>query len=99
MKCQETRSRSQNRKLARKILGERIEELELGEGARTRVKAAEERRKKASRGKKSRRKYRALEKGSGEGEGEGEERIAEGEGMREGGNVREEERVKVGSGV
>lgn len=99
VKCQETRSRSQNRKLARKILGERIEELELGEGARTRVKAAEERRKKASRGKKSRRKYRALEKGSGEGEGEGEERIAEGEGMREGGNVREEERVKVGSGV
>lgn len=106
VKCQETRSRSQNRKLARKILGERIEELELGEGARTRVKAREERRKKASRGKKSRRKYRALEgKGGGEGEGVAEEEdgggIAEGEGegRREGENVREEERVKVGGGV
>ncbi|KAF2182818.1 hypothetical protein K469DRAFT_711520 [Zopfia rhizophila CBS 207.26] len=60
VKCQETRSRSQNRKIARKILGERIEELELGEASRTAVKAREKSRKKASSDKKRRRKYRAL---------------------------------------
>jgi protein subunit release factor B len=63
VKCQETRSRDQNRKLARKILGERIEELELGEQSRTVVKAKERSKKKASADKKKRRKYKALADG------------------------------------
>ncbi|KAH7392887.1 RF-1 domain-containing protein [Pyrenochaeta sp. MPI-SDFR-AT-0127] len=60
VKYQDTRSREINRKMARRILQDRIEELELGEDARTRVKAREMGKKKASSGKKSRRKYRAL---------------------------------------
>jgi peptide chain release factor len=62
VKCQETRSRSQNRKIARKILGERIEELELGEQSRKAIKAKEASRKRASADKKKRRKYRQLSK-------------------------------------
>ncbi|KAF2031692.1 hypothetical protein EK21DRAFT_18373, partial [Setomelanomma holmii] len=58
VKYQDTRSRTVNRAMARKILQERIEEVEMGESARTRVKAREVARKKASSGKKSRRKYR-----------------------------------------
>ena len=72
VKYQDTRSREINRKMARRILQERIEEMELGEGARTKVKAREKAKKKASSGKKARRKYRALAEGKGGGEG-GEE--------------------------
>ncbi|KAI4912111.1 uncharacterized protein J4E92_010156 [Alternaria infectoria] len=72
VKYQDTRSREINRKMARRILQERIEELELGEGARTKVKAREKAKKKASSGKKARRKYRALA-GEKEGDGGGEE--------------------------
>ena len=61
VKYQDTRSRSLNRKRARQILGEKLEELEKGEESRTRIKAREKSKKKASAGKKSRRKYRALE--------------------------------------
>lgn len=61
VKCQETRSRTTNRKQARRLLQDRIEELELGEGARTKVKEREESERKRSKAKKSRRKYRALE--------------------------------------
>lgn len=61
VKYQDTRSREINRKMARRILQDRIEELELGDEARTRVKAREKSMKKARAGKKSRRKYRALE--------------------------------------
>ncbi|KAL6154250.1 hypothetical protein ACJQWK_01496 [Exserohilum turcicum] len=61
VKYQDTRSREVNRKMARRILQDRIEELELGENARTRVKAREKSKKKASAAKKTRRKYRALE--------------------------------------
>lgn len=60
VKCQDTRSRTQNRKTARKILGERIEELELGDQARTVIKAKLQSKKKGSADKKKRRKYRAL---------------------------------------
>ncbi|KAF2865579.1 peptide chain release factor class I/class II, partial [Massariosphaeria phaeospora] len=63
VKYQDTRSRSLNRKMARKILGDRIEELEKGEGARTRVKARQKGKKKASADKKKRRKYRGLSEG------------------------------------
>ncbi|KAF3002947.1 hypothetical protein E8E13_003857 [Curvularia kusanoi] len=61
VKYQDTRSRAQNRKVARRLLQDRIEELELGDEARTRIKAREKSKKKASSDKKKRRKYRALE--------------------------------------
>jgi protein subunit release factor B len=64
VKCQETRSRAQNRKLARRILGDRLEEMEKGPQSRTALKAERERKKKASASKKSKRKYRKLENGS-----------------------------------
>lgn len=63
VKYQDTRSRALNRKVARQLLQDRLEELELGDGARTRVKAREKSKKKASSDKKKRRKYRALEAG------------------------------------
>jgi protein subunit release factor B len=72
IKCQETRSRTQNRKLARQILSERIEELELGEQSRTAIKAREKSRKKANADKKKRRKYRALAEAKEGLAGEGE---------------------------
>lgn len=71
VKCQETRSRTQNRKLARRLLSERIEEFELGDQSRTAVKARAKSKKKASADKKKRRKYRALEEGKEVEEGEG----------------------------
>jgi len=90
VKYQDTRSRELNRKRARRILQDRLEELELGPDARTRVKAREKSRKKASSGKKRRRKYRALERekggergdageGKAESDGEGGERVDAGE--------------------
>ncbi|EGP90127.1 unnamed protein product [Zymoseptoria tritici ST99CH_1A5] len=63
VKCQETRSRAQNRKLARRILGDRLEEMEKGPQSRTALKAERDRKKKASASKKSKRKYRELETG------------------------------------
>jgi protein subunit release factor B len=77
IKCQETRSRSQNRKLARKILGERVEEHLLGENSRTEIKKKAAARKKQSAEKKKKRKYRKLEAAKAAG-GEGvEEEAAE----------------------
>lgn len=72
VKSQATRSRAQNRSIARRLLQEKIEEHELGDQARTRVKEEKQRKKSASKAKKSRRKYRALEEGKGKGEEEGE---------------------------
>ena len=83
VKYQDTRSRTVNRKMARKILQEKIEEMELGEDARTRVKAREKSKKKASSDKKKRRKYRKLgegdevEEGEEDGQGEVEETTEE----------------------
>nr|POE53293.1 putative peptide chain release factor-like protein, mitochondrial [Quercus suber] len=70
VKSQETRSRQQNRKLARNILAEKLDELEHGEGSRMAIKAERVRVKKASSRKKSLRKYRALAEGEGK-EGSG----------------------------
>jgi protein subunit release factor B len=61
IKCQETRSRSQNRKIARRILAEKIEILVMGDDSRAALKAEREKKKKASKNKKARRKYRNLE--------------------------------------
>ncbi|EON61682.1 hypothetical protein W97_00898 [Coniosporium apollinis CBS 100218] len=69
VKCQHTRSRSQNRKMARRLLAERVEELELGEESRGAIKRREAGRKKRAAGKKKRRKYRKLEEERREVEG------------------------------
>ncbi|KAF1923753.1 uncharacterized protein M421DRAFT_425457 [Didymella exigua CBS 183.55] len=86
VKYQDTRSRALNRKVARQLLQDRLEELELGDGARTRVRAREKSKKKASSDKKKRRKYRALEAGKAgeEGAEEPEEDNEEGDAELEG---------------
>ena len=61
VKSQETRSREQNRKYARQILGEKMDELENGANSRVAIKAERASKKKASADKKARRKYRKLE--------------------------------------
>ncbi|KAI9756977.1 MAG: mannose-ethanolamine phosphotransferase gpi13 [Chaenotheca gracillima] len=61
VKSQETRSRSQNRKIARLALAEKLELLDKGDESRVAVKAAAAKKKKQSRQKKSRRKYRKLD--------------------------------------
>lgn len=68
VKCQATRSRSQNEKIARQLLADKVEAREKGDCSRVALKAEAARKKKASKVKKARRKYRALEE-----EGEGEE--------------------------
>ena len=87
VKYQDTRSRALNRKVARRLLQDRLEELELGDEARTAVKAREK--SKASSDKKKRRKYRALEAGKA-GEGEAaearEESVELGEGFQQSGH-------------
>ncbi|KAL1648762.1 hypothetical protein SLS58_001941 [Diplodia intermedia] len=61
IKYQGTRSRTQNRKTARRMLAERLEEMEKGDESRTQIKRAAQAKKKASKAKKSKRKYKALE--------------------------------------
>lgn len=63
VKCQETRSREQNRKMARQELGERLDQMEKGDRSRLAIKAERARGKKASADKKKKRKYRKLEEG------------------------------------
>lgn len=60
IKCQETRSRIQNRKIARQHLAERLELMDKGDESRVAMKAERAKKKKASKSKKSRRKYRKL---------------------------------------
>ena len=60
VKSQETRSREQNRKTARRILAEKLEEIEKGDESRTAIKTQRARVKKASADKKSKRKYKKL---------------------------------------
>ncbi|KAF7511333.1 hypothetical protein GJ744_004898 [Endocarpon pusillum] len=61
IKSQATRSRSQNYKIARQILAEKIEHLEKGGESRLSKKVERKGTQKRSREKKARRKYRALE--------------------------------------
>ncbi|KAL2871332.1 peptide chain release factor family protein [Aspergillus lucknowensis] len=73
VKSQATRSRSQNEKIARQLLADKVEQLLKGDESRVTLKAERKRKKKASRVKKSRRKYRELEaKGAQKGEEEEE---------------------------
>jgi protein subunit release factor B len=61
LKVQATRSRSQNRKIARQMLAEKLEELEKGKDSRVAIVGDSKRKKKSSAVKKSKRKYRMLE--------------------------------------
>lgn len=61
--CQESRSRSLNRKFAWRLLAEKVEAQEKGPKSRTAIKAQIKSRKKASKSKKARRKYRAAKEG------------------------------------
>jgi len=72
VKCQETRSREQNRKMARQALGERLDELEKGDESRTAIKTARASAKKASANKKARRKYKKLNQAKGDVREDGE---------------------------
>ena len=92
VKYQDTRSRAINRKVARQLLQDRLEEHELGDEARTRVKAREKSRKKASSDKKKRRKYRALEAGKAGEEGAGE--VEEGDEVERDVELGDEDAVK-----
>lgn len=59
VKSQATRSRSQNRSIARRLLADKLENVEKGPESRTALKTAIKRKKKASKMKKARRKYRS----------------------------------------
>lgn len=61
IKCQETRSRSQNRTIARRILAERLEDLQMGDQSRSALKQQKLIRKKANAKKKTKRKYKKLD--------------------------------------
>lgn len=72
VKCQDTRSREQNRKLAREHLAEKIDDLLNGDQSRSAVVARLKAAKKSSAAKKSRRKHRDVAEGKEQAE-EGEE--------------------------
>jgi hypothetical protein len=74
VKCQATRSRSQNRKIARDLLALKLDELHNGAASRTAVSGDVKRKKAASKAKQSRRKYKKLE-----GEGVDEDGMGEAE--------------------
>ena len=61
LKVQATRSRIQNRKIARQMLAERVEEVEKGKESRSAVVGEAKRLKKARAVKKSKKKYRNLD--------------------------------------
>ena len=61
LKVQATRSRTQNRKIARQMLAERVEELEKGKESRVAIVREAKRQKKARAVKKSKKKYRLLD--------------------------------------
>lgn len=57
VKCQATRSRSQNRKTARTLLAEKLEHIEKGPESRIALRIGERAKKAADRRKKAKRKY------------------------------------------
>lgn len=61
VKCQATRSRTQNESIARRLLAEKVELLEKGSESRVEKKREHVSKKNRSAEKKRRRKYRALE--------------------------------------
>lgn len=82
VKCQDTRSREQNRKLAREHLAEKIDDLLNGDQSRSAIVARLKAKKKSSAAKKSRRKHRDAAGGreqGDEGEVDEEEETPDGE--------------------
>ena len=77
IKSQATRSRSQNRKIARHLLAEKIEAAEKGPESRTALKADIKSKKKASKSKKARRKYKTPRNITGDEDEEAEDGIDE----------------------
>ncbi|PHH69084.1 hypothetical protein CDD80_7019 [Ophiocordyceps camponoti-rufipedis] len=61
VKSQATRSRSQNRNVARRLLAEKIDALRNGDQSRTALVGLRDKKRADSAAKKSRRKYRKLE--------------------------------------
>ena len=61
IKCQETRSREENRRIARRLLVRKLDVIQNGEESLEEIRKWREVRKKKSREKKSRRKYRRLD--------------------------------------
>ncbi|KAI2643519.1 RF-1 domain-containing protein [Xylaria nigripes] len=61
VKSQATRSRTQNRAIARQLLADKLDDIARGTDSRSAVVGEVKRKKKASSAKKSRRKYRKLE--------------------------------------
>ncbi|KAF5023234.1 hypothetical protein F66182_4709 [Fusarium sp. NRRL 66182] len=61
VKSQATRSRDQNRKHARELLAQRVDELQNGDQSRSAIVGQVKQKKAASASKKSRRKYKKLE--------------------------------------
>lgn len=60
VKSQATRSRSQNRKIARDLLALKLDELQNGDQSRTAIVGDHKKKKAASKAKKSARKYKKL---------------------------------------
>ncbi|KAG9250865.1 RF-1 domain-containing protein [Emericellopsis atlantica] len=82
VKCQSTRSRDQNRKAAREILAQKIDEFRNGDQARSAIVGRIKQKKSASADKKKRRKYKKLEEDRESGaeaavEGEAESNLAQ----------------------
>ncbi|KAK6349755.1 hypothetical protein TWF696_006031 [Orbilia brochopaga] len=70
VKSQETRSREQNRKIARQLLASKLEDIEKGDQSRNNVLKQVANKKKASKRKKSLRKYRKLDEAKAEAAGQ-----------------------------
>ncbi|KAF7907764.1 uncharacterized protein EAF01_005350 [Botrytis porri] len=85
LKVQATRSRTQNRKIARQMLAERLELLEKGKESRVAIVGETKKKRKSSAVKKSKRKYRLLaeEKAMKAGEDKAEEEEVEEEEVEE----------------
>ncbi|KAH0543375.1 hypothetical protein FGG08_002331 [Glutinoglossum americanum] len=65
VKSQATRSRTQNRKIARNLLAEKLEEVQKGSESRRGMKAEVAKKRKASKTKKAKRKYRKQDREKG----------------------------------
>ncbi|KAK2060867.1 RF-1 domain-containing protein [Colletotrichum caudatum] len=68
VKSQATRSRTQNRKIAREILAQKLDDLQNGNQSRSAIVGEVKRKKAASASKKSKRKYRQLAEEKAQGE-------------------------------
>nr|CAD11402.1 conserved hypothetical protein [Neurospora crassa] len=90
IKCQETRSRTQNRKLAREILAAKVDLFLNGDKSRLAIVGNVKKKKADSKAKKARRKYKKLEEERAKG-GVGQQQLVEGAEGAEGGEVEGED--------